>query len=444
MKLRGLTVVALTLASTYSTAASAQDQVWLKDRRYTEGAGLRAGNLEIHPGLAGDFGYDSNYFLRAPSEGPIDALRLRITPSLSVSTISLQRREGDAASELPKVTFRAGAAATYNEFIATKSENSSALSGQRNVSGLGNLQLTILPGRPFGGDVYGDFLRTVQPSNNPDTNFNRITARVGAGLAWAPGGGMFDWRVGYEYGLTYFEEPGFRGLSNNYHQVNTRGRWRFLPRTAFLYDGSLSFLRYNNSLRSRSQLDSDPVRARIGLNGLVSPSFALLAMIGWGSSFYKGTNAQQFDSIIAQAELKWYITPSPTLDPGAATLALSSVAVGYNRDFFNSYLGDFFSRDRGYVNLSHFFNGRFLVVADAGVARIGYPSLLTADRTARVQASFATLRIDGSLFGEYRITDALGVNATTRYSTDITDTQVGGDPLEWKRFEAYVGVRWFL
>jgi len=44
-----------------SRAASAQTQLlsqpdspqWLKDRRYAEGIGVRAGDLEIHPGIAG-------------------------------------------------------------------------------------------------------------------------------------------------------------------------------------------------------------------------------------------------------------------------------------------------------------------------------------------------------------------------------------------------------
>src|SRR4051794_41003643 len=137
MKLRGLTCAALALGLSYSGAAFAQDQVWLRDRRYSEGSGVRAGDLEIHPGLAGEFGYDSNYFLLANKGGekPIDALRFRLTPSLSLSTISQQRREADSgAPELPKVAFRAGVAATYNEFIATKSENSDDVSKQRNVS----------------------------------------------------------------------------------------------------------------------------------------------------------------------------------------------------------------------------------------------------------------------------------------------------------------------
>ncbi|HKQ70710.1 MAG TPA: hypothetical protein VJT73_15295 [Polyangiaceae bacterium] len=441
MKLR-LTTAAIALGLTFSTVSLAQDQVWLKDRRYGEGIGVRAGDLEIHPGVAGEFGYDSNYFLRSDSGGPPPAssLRLRITPSLSLSTLSQQRRDAEGGTtEPPKVSFRAGAAATYNEFIATKSQQQDEFSKQRNIGGLANLQLTILPGRPLSVDLYGDFLRSVQPSKIAEFNFDRLNARFGGGFIWAPGGGMFDWRVGYEYGLTYFEDAQFRNLSNAYNQVNTRGRWRFLPRTAFLFDANAGFIRYNQG--PTLQLPSDPVRARIGLNGLVSPSFALLAMVGWGASFYKGVAAQQFDSVIGQAEFKWFITPNPGLDPSAATLALSSVSVGFSRDFFNSYLGNFYARDRGYLNVSYFFGGRFLLVADGGVAAFEYPDLIASGTFV---PAFTTLRIDSTLFGEYRVADSFGLNATLRYTANLTDQVVNGDPLDWKRFEGFVGARWFL
>jgi len=437
------------LGLSYSGAAFAQDQVWLRDRRYSEGSGVRAGDLEIHPGLAGEFGYDSNYFLLANKGGekPIDALRFRLTPSLSLSTISQQRREADSgAPELPKVAFRAGVAATYNEFIATKSENSDDVSKQRNVSGLATLQLTILPQRPVSADIYGDFVRSTQPSNNPEFNYNRMTTRFGGGLIWTPGGGMFDWRVGYEFGLTYFEDETFRPLNNNYNQVNTRGRWRFLPRTALLFDGSASFFKYTNRTEGQTpQLDSTPIRARLGLNGLVTSSFALLAMVGWGSSFYQGAaNAQQFDSVLAQAELKWFITPNPGIDPGAATLTLSSVALGFTRDFTNSYLGDFFTQNRGYANLSYFFGGRFLLVANAGVAAVVYPTVFADAARMVATPSFTTVRVDGTLFGEYRVADSLGINATVNYTSNITDQVIVSDRLEWRRVQAFLGVRWFL
>ena len=88
-------------------------------------------------------------------EGTFDAAarRLRITPSFSLGTVNLGRRDEGGATEGPKITFRATVAGTYSEFIATKSANSDELSKQRNISGLGSLQLRILPGRQFGGDA---------------------------------------------------------------------------------------------------------------------------------------------------------------------------------------------------------------------------------------------------------------------------------------------------
>jgi hypothetical protein len=445
MKLRGLIGAVLAAGLTYATGATAQDQpvVWLKDRRYGEGIGIRAGDFELHPGIGGEFGYDSNYFLRHSSEDPVDAFRLRITPSFAVSTIAGERREGDrGASELPKIGFRAAVAATYSEFIATKSAYADQLSKQRNIAGIGNLSLRILPGRTFGGDVYADVLRSVQPANDPTFNYNRFTARFGGAVIWAPGGGMFDWRLGYEYGLVYFEDRSFRGLSNEYHQINTRGRWRFLPRTALLYDGSASFLRYNRG-PSGAQLDATPVRARLGLNGLVTRQLALLAMAGWASSFFRGVNAQQYDGLIAQAEITWFITPGTGNELIGGPLPISTAALGYTRDFFPSYLGDYIARDRFYLTLSHLFAGRFLLVVDGSYSPIRYSTIYNANRVVN-HAGFVAPRLETSLFGEYRFSNSFGVNTTLRYTANITDEIVSNDSLGWNRFEAYLGVRWFL
>jgi hypothetical protein len=451
MKPRVLTGALLGIGLLFSIGASAQDQVWLKDRRYTEGAGIRTGDLELHPGVAGEFGYDSNLLLRHEKESPVDAFRFRLTPSLSLSTLGPQRREGGVVSEPPKVSFDARVAATYNEYIPTKSANSDQFAQKRNVGILSSLRLDILPGRPWGGDVFGDFTRTIQPSTNPDTNFNRMTARAGAGLLWAPGGGLFDWRLGYQFTTTYFEDDALRNLGNNEHQVNTRGRWRFLPKTAWLYDASLGFMDYNTATASR--LDSRPVRARVGLNGLVTQSFSFLVMAGWGSSFYRGAaNAQQFDSLIGTAEVKWFLSPNPVSDPGGTAPSLSTLKLGFTRDFANSYLGDYYTNNRGYAGISYSFNGRFLVSLDGGLAGHSYPTVFYNAR-AQTHAPFTALYADASLFGEYRATDSIGINSTLRFTSNITDAGILGVPvggvqsidyLQWKRFEAFIGVRWFM
>src|SRR6185295_10781442 len=106
------TVCTLTLLPAISNA---QDQPWLRDRRYTEGIGYRVGDFELHPGVAAEFGYDSNYLRRDTL--PVGSLRLRITPSLSLATLGKERREQAPAATPPSVEFRAGVSLTYNEFF---------------------------------------------------------------------------------------------------------------------------------------------------------------------------------------------------------------------------------------------------------------------------------------------------------------------------------------
>jgi hypothetical protein len=434
--------------------AAAQDQVWLKDRRYTEGIGYRVGDFELHPGISGEFGYDSNFFHRGPTDekGPVGSLRLRITPSFSVSTLSKQRLE-TAGGSPPDFEFRGSVSATYNEFFPVSGPQSGRdlMSENRNVSGDLDLQLTILPNRPWSGTIYAGAARSLTPSNQgiASESFNRIMPRAGGELIWTPGRGLFDWRLGYGFSGTFFEAGSFSQLTNIQNQIQTRGRWRFLPRTALIYDARLGFISYTNP-SAEGKTASHPLRSTIGVNGLITPSFSALAFVGWGTSFYStpaGGSDQNFNSVIGQLELKWFITPNPSSDPGAATLSLSSLSVGFTRDFFDSYIGTYFERDRGYANLSYFFGGRFLVVVDAGAGPIIYPPI--PDLTGLEQGG-TNVRVDASIFGEYRFKDAFGLNATVRYGQNLGDTTitVAGQPqpdeLNWQQIEAYLGFRWFM
>jgi hypothetical protein len=455
MKLRVSIVAALSTLTLTPTRASAQDQPWLQDRRYTEGIGIRTGDLELHPGVAAEFGYDTNYFRASDDADPAGSLRLRIVPSFSLSTLSRQRLEATPDAPPPDVEFRAGIAATYDEFFPVSGNEvlQDRMSEQRNVSGLLNLNLTILPRQPWSGTLQADVGRTLTASEQGITgsSFNRINAGAGGELIWTPGGGLFDWRLGYRFAGTFFESSAFQNLTNLQHTVQTRGRWRFLPRTALMYDATLGFINYPDGTQ---QHGSHPLRAQIGVNGLVTPSFGLLALAGWGASFYTPAGQDDFDSLIGRLELKWFITPNPGTDPSAATLALSSLTAGFARDFEDSYLGTYLERNRGYLKLQYFFAGRFLLVVDGGVAAVVYPGITTANGVGN-QAAWTDVRVDASLFGEYRLKDSFGINTTLRYGSNISDTRLvidaasspgreGRDSLQWQQFEAYLGVRWFL
>ncbi len=467
------------LAAPLCATQTASAQEWLKDRRYQEGMGVRAGDFELHPGIAAEVGYDSNWFLRSnktgtatPGPGYIanggpdyatqDGGLLRITPSLSFSTLGPQRREGDPEQAKPTVTFRGGLAATYREFFGPQQ-----LRDQRNVSAQANLRLDILPNRPLGFGVFGVYERTIQPNvtANPDLSFNRDDISGGAEVITIPGGGTLDWRWGYQFHATLFEDSQAVPFNNLTSEIYTKGRWKFRPRTAFLYDGSARFRNYL-SKADRSTLDlrdSTPVRARLGINGLVTTRFAFLGMVGWGSSFDRPGNepsVKQYNSVIGQAEFKFFITPNPGEDAGSSSLLLSSIAVGYTRDFESSYLASYYGNDRGYAKIQYMFGGKVLLSLEGGVGAIQYPDIYypstsPVNPNQLAHASFTDVRVDGTLFGEYRFSNTFGINATAIYTANFSNTQLPIEALSggargsvydtgWRRFQGFIGLRWFL
>jgi hypothetical protein len=158
------------------------------------------------------------------------------------------------------------------------------------------------------------------------------------------------------------------------------------------------------------------------LNGLLTNKISLLVAVGYQGTFYNsGDNA---DTVIGQAELRWLIN------------TLSSLRVGFVRDVQNSFFGNYFVRNRGYASYSQTFDGRFLLSVDAGVGLYQYGLIsATPDPTA--------VRVEGTVFGEYRFSNVFGVNATVRGAANISDVQIGVQYIDWTRFDALLGVRAF-
>jgi hypothetical protein len=463
-----------------TVSASASAQVWLKDRAATQGAGIRSGDLEWHPGVAAELGYDSNYFNRAPNNRSgesavnrrdgypvVDTVRLRITPSFFVTTLSQARRADGTAPPPPKVAFSAGLAFIYSQFLMNAGEN---VGGVRDRLGrnfeygvLGDLALQISPGRPWGFNIFDNFQRTAQPSLDPlvEAGLNRIENRVAAELVHTRPGNLFDWRLGYGFGITYFENGPTNNLPvtaqsfNNYrHELYTSGRWRFLPRTALVYNGSYWFQQYNTTTPGLA--NSRPLRTRIGLSGLITDRFSVLGLIGWGASFYQNATGnaadnRDFDSVIGQLELRWFLTGAAP-EAGLAPPPLSSsVALGFTRDFSNSYIGNYYVRNRGYLSLSTMVAQRLLITADAGFAGIQYADVLDRTTGQTLVRSFTNGRADATLFLEYRVKDWLGLNATYNYLAEFSDTSLPANALRQSRYlmafqrhQIFAGIRAFF
>lgn len=462
MNLRGLLIAAVLLTVLMPTTAFCQDQLWLADRKYTIGPGYRVGDFELHPGFATEFGYDSNFFLRASQQDatgdPIGSLRLRLTPSFSFSTLGPQRRGGGGNQPPPAMEVYGGLSATYNEFfgITGSDQDKQTISNQRNISGQADIRLSINPRRPWSGSITGGFARLIQPSQEGfvGQGFNRMVPSGGAELVWTPNNGTLDWRLGYNFTGVVFEADRFQGLTNFNHTLQMRGRWRFLPRSALIYDARFSFIQYLDPV---DKANSMPVRAEIGYNGLITQNFGALLLAGWGSSFYDpnkqeqrdGRQVQDFDSFIGQAELRYFLSPGKSVDPSATSSSMSSFALGFTRDFYDNYIGSYFERDRGYLKLTYYLGGKFVIIVDAGAGAFVNPSIHTTSILNK--PGWTDIRVDAAGFAEYRIKDAFGINATLRYGTRISSAtlpvpeQPGKeDRLQWSQFEAYLGARWLM
>ena len=456
----------------WSSNASAQG--WLADRKYTEGAGIRTGDLELHPGIGGEVGYDTNWYLRSHTEGanivngaprlpPRDAAIFRLTPSFYVSTLGAQRTDaaGMTRSTPRLISFRGGASATARAFIGRE------MSRQHNVGFNGDMRLDVAHGRPIGMGVWVAYNRLIQPQvlADPNLSFNRSDIRTGAEVIAIPGGGTLDMRVGYQFNAALFEQSNGVPYTNLTHEILVKNRWRFRPRTALFSDTSLRFINYPNAERALNYLnDSTPLRTRLGLTGLLTHRFGALVAAGYGATFFKNPQAfasPQYNSINAQVEGTFYLGQgnSGTDEPGQATLLLSTISLGFLRDFQNSLLGNFYNTNRVYGRIEYAFGGRSIIRFDVFGEQLNYPPVFynAGGVPTQVTGDFSNFRAGGGLFAEYRLSSSFGINTTIDYIQQFSDTQIPGAAapgaagvptgvfdLNYRRFQAFAGARYFF
>jgi hypothetical protein len=350
-----------------------------------------------------------------------------------------------------------GANGTYREFF------NPALSNQRNMSANANAGIKILPGHEWNGSISGNFTRLVQPSvlGSPDISYNNDLVSATADLGVQPNLGTLDWHFGYTIAATIFEQSGGDPYNNLLNTGYTRGKWRFRPRTAVIFDGQVAYRDYSDASASNFVLhQSTPVRARVGMEGLVTPAFAVIAMVGYGGTLENAnsptdTTVQQYDSVIGNLELRFYPLGSQPGADGKPSLLVSTISLGYNRDFAASFMGDFYGVDRGYLKAEYFFNSQVVITLTGGVGTLEHPNIYVnptgGTAGGLLLKSYTDVAADATLFAEYRIIPSVGINATGTYLENFSNTEIpvtiGNTQVfdtNMRRITAFAGVRWFL
>jgi hypothetical protein len=433
----GLTVATLLIGRSPKVEA----QYWLEDRARAEGRGFRLGDLELHPGVGAEMGYDTNVFYRA--ENPEDSAILRISPHLFLSTLGAERRnlneEGERRTP-PALTFRGGFFGSYYHYFSTENKD--------NLSASVDLHLNINPERPFSVSLDGTYTRSVMPfvdyydRNVP--NYARDDVGVGPKLVFSTKSGLLSGAVGYKLGAGFYEDDGLKYNNSITHNVSLDGHWQFYPRTALIYDGNFAIQKYTKWKPSSPALlnDNRRISSRLGINGALTTRVALTLRAGYTAGFFDGSY-EDYDGVIGQAELRW--TPVEAFN----------WKLGYERSYTSSFQGNYGRQDRVYTNASLMVGRVFLMDAEvwAGFLHYGVPRTGSGDALgADGEENRKDTRISASLGAEYRFISWLGLNAKVGYSTNITDFETNIttanlrtsiEPAKFNKIEAWLGVRAF-
>jgi hypothetical protein len=440
-----------------TTPTSALAQAWLKDRRLTEGPGFRAGRFELHPGVAGEAGFDSNWLLRSSADGASNASPnapvlpfavFRITPHLFLSTLGADRKRSDTSSERPSLVFRFGGSATYRELIDLKS-----IDAARNMSLDADARLDILPSRPVSLLLSAGFTRSVQPSalGLPEQAFDTSYPRAGATLVLTPGEGTLSTSLGYSFGAMWFERNAAAAFTHLRHEVQHKTRWFFRPKTSLFHETDFGIVTYVSPENAVNVLNNaQPLRSKLGLEGLVTTRVSVLLSAGYGASFVdrEAQTARQFDSVIGKAQARFALGNLSAAE-GETPASTSTLTVAYSRDFETSYLGNVVGKDSGSLDFSFFpAGGKLFTSFSAALTALRYPEVFTTQSSV---APFTLLRPEVSLYGEYRVSTSFALNATALYAQTLhAGSEVlldyGGSKfaLTYSRAQLFLGARWFL
>lgn len=430
-------VAAVACAAACFKGSPAQAQSWRSDLRHAEGPGFRVGNLELHPGVGAEVGWDSNVFLR--DENPTGSGLLRLTPHLDLSTLGSQRTdEVHDTDYLPKVAFRSGLGASYYQFFNDEVNDNVAA----NLGG----RLIFMPQRRISGSIYNNYVRTIRPFTAEGAlgnNYIRNSNRAGGSLEYQSRSRVVTAGLDYAFGIDLLPSESFEFANQFLHIANANSAWNFLPSTQLFYDFRLEAQDFRNEQIGASALNSDSnrIRTRLGLRGAILPTLSATAAVGYAGGFYDEDRLTEYDNAVAQAELRW--RPRESI----------KVALGYDRDFFISLFGGFYRRDRGYASVSTIVLKALSLSLEAWAGLLDYGRTIAADGSplgVNGDTSREDIMVQVDLFVEYRVLSWLAFTGSARYTGDFTDFEFQSNaagvpiaPAGYHKVDVFGGVRAF-
>ena len=365
-----------------------------------EGNGIKFGEGRLHPSFGLEGGYDSLVgFGGLGNTAPTDVVGdiiLHFQPALRF--------------ELPSddVAFDAHLGADYNLYAGIPALSYLGLTG--------DLTLDINRRGKFAVQI-GDRVVRSDQTNALSLGAGVLSTYNDAHIrgVYRPGGGALEFGVGYDLALELFSartagsqfisacpdvnsplcNPALVGEANYLnHSISVDGRWKFLPKTALLLESSIAARTYNDT--SGFDVPAYPLRALLGLAGLITTRTTLVFKAGYGDALINGPS---FRSAIGELEVGYDFSDTAVMHIGAVR---TFEPVPSNLAFYED--------DRAYFDAHAQFFGKLLAST-----YVGYDYLVYANNVRTDSNLTATVGLDYEIGFWLRV--GAGYTYTLRQST---------------------------
>lgn len=322
----------------------------------------------MHVGAGAEAGYDSNVFF-----SDTDAIGAGVLRVSAYAEITNATRTGALPSGL---SFDARAGLAYRRYLSDNSAVSPYENAFMPSAGL-SLSTSASPSVSFG---FADtFVRTEDPPyTSGQVAITRDNNQASADVRWAPGGGRINLLLRYTNMVDVFETASYSYANSLTQELMVDGSWKWLPKTALFFQvrqGIITYLQENASVgtaNSPPKYPSYPLRAMVGLRGLITERISTLVAVGYARAFYSCaagavacvTTGGFAGSTYANLEL----TFRPTV--------ISRVVLGYRHDFQNSVISTFYYNDQVYASYVQQIAGRFALDLSGRYQRRDYQGFI--------------------------------------------------------------------
>lgn len=298
----------------------------------------------LHAGAGVEAGYDSNVYYGG-SGSSTGAGLLRATAFLEYTNAT---RTGEVPSSL---FFDLAASLQYREYLSNRVDEQNRRAFMPQIGATAEFSGS----QAVGITLSDSFARTEDaPYFVNQGPIVRYGNQAVAQLRLTPGGGRLQGVIRYTNSLDLFDSSNvaYRHADSMGHEGMLDFSWKWLPKTALFAQVRQGYIQYFHPVGpGGTKVSSFPLRASLGLRGLITEKTTVGIALGYANAFY--SSGESTSGLLGRS----FIAADLIYRPLLATL----VSLGYRHDFQNSLISNFYYMDGVYLTLQQQLVGRVTI-----------------------------------------------------------------------------------